>query len=291
MVLRLDPRLPLVWRSPVSLQFGVDRPAVRLDDVSEAEERMLAALSTGVTRDGLAVVAASAGADEASVARLLGAVGPALLARRPRAEPHRVVVSGSGAAAERIADALVGSGVAVLHEVDVDRVGARPDLAVIVDDFVLPPQAHAYWLRRDIRHLPVVFGDAVVRIGPLVEPGTGPCLYCVERARVDADPARPAIASQLWGRRSPLHGAAVDAEAAAIVARTVAARFDGGPSRTVSAASIALDPRTGVTTTERWQPHPECGCRVPRGTATADAQPPASAPSPTTTAAAATAPA
>ncbi len=57
MVLKLDPRFPLVWRTPSSLQLGVDPAVVTLHDVSETTERLLAALVAGV---GLLLLALSA---------------------------------------------------------------------------------------------------------------------------------------------------------------------------------------------------------------------------------------
>ncbi|KZX20015.1 hypothetical protein [Rathayibacter tanaceti] len=49
MVLRLDPRLPLLWRSANALQLGLDRPLVILDDVGYAEELLLDALRLGTS--------------------------------------------------------------------------------------------------------------------------------------------------------------------------------------------------------------------------------------------------
>ena len=71
MVLRLDPRLPLLWRTPSSLQFGVDDPPVVLEAVSAAEERMIAALRVGVSRSGLEMISATAGGRHGEAAALL----------------------------------------------------------------------------------------------------------------------------------------------------------------------------------------------------------------------------
>src|SRR5690606_10559654 len=77
--LRLDPRLPLVWRSPDSLQIGVDRAIVVLESVTNAEERMLAALVGGTTDAALALLAETAGATPDETAALLRRVAPALV--------------------------------------------------------------------------------------------------------------------------------------------------------------------------------------------------------------------
>ncbi len=57
MIFQLDPRIPRVWRTPTDLQFGVDRQLLVLHDVTAAEERLIADLEHGVTRDGLTALA------------------------------------------------------------------------------------------------------------------------------------------------------------------------------------------------------------------------------------------
>ncbi|WP_317232827.1 hypothetical protein [Clavibacter capsici] len=86
MAIRLDPRLPLVWRTPDSLQLGVDRPPVVLTAVSRLDERLLAALVQGVSRGGLDMIAATEGATPAQVTQLLDLVRPALLPPREKGE-------------------------------------------------------------------------------------------------------------------------------------------------------------------------------------------------------------
>lgn len=276
MVLRIDPRLPLVWRSPTSLQLGVDAPPVTLVDVSEAQERMISALVAGITRPGLSMLAAAAGADDGEPDRLLRLVEPALVDGDPDPGPRTVVIAGRGATVERLADALASNGVQPrLVGGDLAAAGRARGLAVVVGHFVLDPAFHGLWLRRDLPHLPVVVGDTGVRIGPVIEPGHGPCLHCLERWHTDADASWPAMASQLLGRRSPLDGGIVAGEVAAIAARTVLARLAGGPAPT--AVSVRLDAGTGATSSSPWRRHPECGCAALPGTGTAGAASTASA--------------
>jgi bacteriocin biosynthesis cyclodehydratase domain-containing protein len=270
MVLRIDPRLPLVWRSPSSLQLGVDAPPVTLVDVSEAQERMISALVAGITRPGLNMLAAVAGADDGAVDRLLRLLKPALLGSAPPLGPRTVVIAGRGNAVERIADALASDGVEP-RLVGGDLAAARNarDIAAVVGHFVLDPAFHGLWLRRDLPHLPIVFGDTGAQIGPFIEPGHGPCLHCLERWHTDADPSWPAMASQLLGRRSPVDAGIVAGEVAAIAARMLLARLVGGPAPT--AVSVRLDAGTGATAPTVWRRHPECGCAALPGTGTADA--------------------
>lgn len=280
MILQLDPRHPLVWRTPTSLQLGVDDPRVCLDDVTEAQERMISALVVGISRPGLDLIARSSGADHQAVADLLVSVRGALRSSTPGPAPMSVVISGVGETVERMSSLLETVGVSPMAAgADPERTADGGGIAVIVAHFVVDPALHGVWLRRDVPHLPVVLGDTGARIGPFVEPGAGPCLYCLERHRTDADPAWPAMAAQLWGRRSPLDSGLVAAEVAARATRMVLGRLtSGGGPASGPAMSAFLDAVTGGVGFRSWRAHPECGCVALPGTATAGAGPDASAP-------------
>ncbi|MGV8884628.1 MAG: hypothetical protein ACOH1T_03435 [Microbacteriaceae bacterium] len=261
MALTLDPRYPLVWRTPHSLQLGVASPPVVIDPVTTAVERMLDALVHGVTLSGLGMIGRDAGASEADVDAFVTRVRPALLASS--APSVTVLVAGSGLTAERIARGLAGAGVRVVATSGGSAAASAAhhepcDLAVIVAHYVIEPQLHGAWLRRDIPHLPVVIADTSVMIGPFVEPGVGPCLYCLMRARTDADAAWPAIASQLWGAHSAAETPLLAGEIAAIVARLVTARAVGGAAPMHEARE--LDVATGVVTRVPRAVHPSCEC-------------------------------
>ncbi len=260
MTLRLDPRLPLVWRSPFTVQIGIDPVVVRIDDVSDAQQRMLAALVVGTSSPGLAVLAGGS-ASEAVRARddLLDLVTPALEPAAPSAL-GTVAVSGSSTLVTAICGLLADHGVEVLVATDaVDLADSAPDLAVVVGHLVLAPQLHAVWLRRDIPHLPVVVGDTATTVGPMVEPGSGPCLLCLELHRRDEDPAWPAIATQLLGRRSSVETAILVAETAAAASRAVIERLRNPAGRS-TAESVRIDGTTGERRRRVWLMHPECGC-------------------------------
>jgi len=284
MVLHIDPRFRLVWRSPDSLQFGVDDPPVTLYDVTEAQERMIAALAVGISGPGLSMLAHSAGADAGEPERLLRQLDPILLVEtpKPRPRPRTIVIAGHGATVDRMADVLVACGMTPrLVGRNIPAAAEALGVAVVIAHFVVDPAFHGLWLRRDVPHLPLVFGDSGARIGPLVEPGTGPCLHCLERWHTDEDPAWPAIASQLLGRRSPIDEGLVAGEVAAIAVRLLLARLAYGPGD--SAESVWVDAVSGSTERTLWRRHPQCGCEALPGIGTADVESSASAqPRPTT---------
>jgi bacteriocin biosynthesis cyclodehydratase domain-containing protein len=252
MVLKLDPRYPLVWRSPSSLQLGVDPAVVRIDDVSDTAERLIAALVSGVGLPGLTMLARG---DTAELDTTLRLVEPALLPERA-SEPAATVValSGTGRTLDAIASTLHGAGITVIAADAVER----PRLAIAVGHHVLPPDVHGHWLRRDVPHLPVVLTDTATVVGPLVRPGEGPCLHCLELHHRDADPAWPAIASQLLGRRSLAESTITASETAAVVARLVLGWVAGDD---VGRSVLRIDARSGARTERTWPAHPECGCR------------------------------
>lgn len=261
--LRIDPRLPLVWRSPDSVQLGVDHPVVVLESVTNAQERMLAALVGGTTRGGLALVAEAADASADDVAAFLRAVAPALVPAPGERRGRDVVVTGVGAAAERLRYALDERGLLARRA----GAGERPDLAVIVTQFVVDPADRARWLSLDVPHFAVVLGDRGAQLGPLVEPGTTPCLHCLELHRRDADPAWPAIASQLWKRAATVDTPLFAGEVVSQAVRLIEARL--GPGPVAAATSVTIDALTGDRARRDWAMHPECGCAVPPGTGSA----------------------
>lgn len=263
MLLRLDRKYPLVWRSPDSLQLGVDDPPVTLSGVTIAQERMLSALNVGTTRPGLSLIGTQSGLTEREVSRFHRLVAPALESPQVPGRPI-VVVAGTGPTVDRLAYRLTEAGLSPrLVGQDPHSAVATPLLrnapfAIVVAHYVLDPEFYGLWLRRDLPHLPIVFGDTSVRIGPVIEPGNGPCLYCLDRRRTDADPAWPAIASQLWGTRSTAESPFLASEAATMAARLALVHVRGLPF--AAGTSFTIDAETGGTNARHWLPHPECAC-------------------------------
>lgn len=278
MAIALDPRIQRVWRTPDCLQFGVEQPVLVLDGVSAADERMLAALACGVTREGLQLLAERAGAPPGAATALLKRVAP-VLARdegldsrdeRPPGRPPFVVLDAAGPTASHLARMLTDAGAEVRGGLAWDDPALdRAEAAVLVGSYAIQPQRPARWLRRDIPHLPVVFGDAGVTVGPWVRPGAAPCLRCVDLHRTTADPAWPVMATQLHTLPPPGEDAIVSAIVAARAAALVLAGVEAARGRP------ALPPPAGVSwrllrdrtewggadwVSATWEPHPECGC-------------------------------
>jgi len=264
MILRLNPRLPLVWRTPDTIQVGIDHPVVVVSGVTFALESVIAGLQAGVPLSGALLLGREGGASAATVTRLIEQLGPALVEHGtcgPVARPI-VVVDGAGPTSERLR--------VLLRELDlVGGAAARPSntppaLAVLIGHYVLQPDRHTHWLRRDVPHLPVIYGDAGVRIGPLVHPGAGPCLVCVELAHVDLDPAWPALACQLVRRTAATETPRLSME---VAARVAALAHDLLGNRAAHSApllghSVVIDAATGEVTRRVHLAHERCACRA-----------------------------
>lgn len=262
MALALDSNVQRVWRSPHALQFGVESPVLVLDPVEAAEERMLAALAGGVTLAALRLVARNAGAPAHTADALVARLAPVLV--RSGIRPHRpapdplVMLDGVGPTAARIVTLLGAEGVPVRSDVGEDDPEAEASVAVIVAAYAVAPRRHQRWLRRDVPHLAVVLGDTGVTVGPLVRPGAGPCLRCVDLHRRDADPAWPAMAAQLHTLPPPGDGDLIAGAVAAVATGNVLALLRGTSPPAGRAARF--DPATGCWSSRSSRPHPECGC-------------------------------
>ena len=273
MALRLDPRIPVLWRDPTTVQLGLDHPSAVLEGMGPAEEAMLAALRVGIGESGLALIAREHGADEAAarslIRRIRAALADAVCTERPT-----VLLVGEGVLADRVATALAdGATVVRAPQAAADAAEVACTLVVLVVDWIVPLELMGRWLRRDVPHLPVIASDDSVTVGPLIEPGVGPCLYCRHRALADDDPAWPTLAIQLAALPAPTLPAAVQFDAAAEVAR-VAATWTSGPVH----HSTAIDAATGARRAREWRRHPECACddalTAPAGTGSAAAASP-----------------
>ncbi len=263
MTLTLDPRLPVLWRTPHSVQVGVDAAVVLLGTVTTAHERMLAALSVGLTPDGLTLIGTDSGLSAEQVAEFAIAIAPALVT--PSSPPHAIVhIDGFGPTANRLEWRLREAGLEPrrVGPSDHDELVRTPldtvELAVIVGDYVLDPERRGRWLRRDIPHLPLVYGDTSITMGPFVEPGIGPCLYCLELHRTESDPAWPALASQLLGKASAVQSPFFASEVATLATRWVLSRVIDGAAR--ASTALAVSAETGQRSEKTVLAHPECSC-------------------------------
>lgn len=141
---------------------------------------------------------------------------------------------------------------------------ARPDVLVLVEEDAADPARAHVLMGADLTHLSVVVREADVQVGPLVRPGSGACLRCLDLHRRDADPAWTTVLAQLGGtrRRGLAEDGVLSTVAGALAAHEVLAHLDGRPARTRS-ATLEMALPDALPRVREWQPHAECGCRGP----------------------------
>lgn len=254
MVLHLDDAYPLVWRTPTSVQVGIDAPHVVLVEVTAGVERLLAALRAGISVSGWEMLARDANVSPSDAQHVLDVLAP-VMAAPAVAPPTRALVTGTGPLAYALAGLLQDAG--ALAPADDEH----PALAVLVADWVIGPDDAARWLRDDVPHLPIVSADRSITVGPLVEPGAGPCIYCVHLAHTDDDPAWPAVSAQLWGRAAPRQSQLTVLSAATFAARVVLARLRDGAGPAPRGWRISADGAAISGWTART--HSRCSCAAP----------------------------
>ncbi len=263
-MLKLNPAHTMLWRSPTSVQFGADEPVAYLPLMNTAIERVITALSSGVSDVSLVAIARESGMTDGQLAELLAALTPALVGA-DNISPWRITIDGTGPTAETITMMLSASG----HTI----VTTRPDVVIVIGHHVLRPDQTGSWLRRDIAHLPVLFGDSLVRIGPLVTPGVGPCLHCVYLDHAEADASWHILATQLLGRKSRLETPRTCGEVAAMITRWI--DNSAGPEMPSRLANrrhpreglatgevVLLEARSGRTTRVTYRQRAECACQA-----------------------------
>jgi hypothetical protein len=275
-MLRIDPSLSLVWRTPTSIQIGFPSPVVQTELIPP-EEHLLVALRAGANWTSLMGLSEIYGLSPEDCRAFVRRIEPAFVIEAQHRQ--RVGIDGHGATAQAIARLLAATcdvrfinAAMVEHErlAPDRRISAhkrariekeldrwRPDAVVIVGTYAISGARNGVWLRREIPHLGVILGDRESRVGPFVRPGHGPCLSCVEMSAMDADPARLAMLAQLAGKPCGGETALVSAEVATIVARVLADELKPGEV-------MRLDATTGLWTVETTSTCSRCSCRALR---------------------------
>ena len=139
---------------------------------------------------------------------------------------------------------------------------AEPDVVVVVEHGAADPARSELMLGTGTVHLPVLVREADAVVGPLVVPGTGPCLRCLDLHRADADPAWPRRVAQLVGAPPGPAVGVLAAVCAGLAAAAVLRAVDDPPARTWVRAGTTVEVALPgvVPRTRTWEVHPDCGC-------------------------------
>ena len=242
-LLHLDPSLPVVWRSPESLQIGIDPPRAHIDSLDQRFLPVLAALQTGISEEGCAAIASHEGLTHEETEGFLHALIGALTHRSPDPLP-RLCITGSTSHLSTFARVLWDLGY---------RDDQPADEAILVASFVMPASAYHPWLAGDVPHTPVILSDQAMIVGPRVTPGEGPCLQCVWENHAQAEPALVALATQLSARSAATDTSAFHALAAWHTRSLLRARIPG--------LTYRIDRYTGEVSHHREEASESCLCR------------------------------
>ena len=98
---RIDPALPLVWRTPTDVQLGATTARVVLRDAGELEIGLIAALRHGASLETLRIIGTGLGGAVVDVERVLAALEPAF---EPVSEGRQARRRVAGGLACRIAE-------------------------------------------------------------------------------------------------------------------------------------------------------------------------------------------
>jgi bacteriocin biosynthesis cyclodehydratase domain-containing protein len=286
MPLVLDPRTPVVWRDPSTLQVGVDRPTLVLSPVSRLDERVVAAVAAGHGAGGLPTLVAHLGLDRAAVEASVERLRPALGGDSQPIAPPSVVVGGPGPVADAVAR-LLGSCGADVRRAHADLPPPTNATGVLVGGHVVDPGVVREWVRSDLTHLVVRLGDRHARIGPVTVPGTTACARCLDLHAGEADRAWPAIAGQLSARPLTAPPLLSVHEVATRAARRLWSRLSGADGTPDDSEVESISIAEGLVTRATVPPHPECGCAALPRTGSHAVRRRAPAPTGSTTAAAA----
>jgi bacteriocin biosynthesis cyclodehydratase domain-containing protein len=152
----------------------------------------------------------------------------------------------------------------------------RPDLVVLIQHGAADASVAGHLLSADLPHLSVVIREDDVLVGPLVRPGNGPCLRCLDLHRGDRDPAWPSVLAQLLGPSSAgpePEETALSTLAAGLVALQVLAQLDGISEPATVGATLEIELPDGLIARRSWPAHPRCGCHWPPRSETVADQP------------------
>lgn len=269
-IVRLRSSARPVRRGPGEVQFGLSPGhGIVLAGLSEQETKLLLSLegSAGTSRD--VALAKRFGVHPQRVRDLVAALhGHDLLEEtstpRPDHRDRSVWAPGRGNVVEQIRSHLVavgvGSGLEPAARVETQP---SPDLVVLCASDAVTPDVARIWQDAGTPHLPVILRDGAVVVGPLVLPGSSPCLRCLDLHRRDRDHAWPSILTQISSPACEL-GSPVEAppaQAATIAALVAMIAVESlSKNARVTGLSWELSLPWPAVHTRAWTAHPECDC-------------------------------
>jgi bacteriocin biosynthesis cyclodehydratase domain-containing protein len=158
----------------------------------------------------------------------------------------------------------------------------RPDLVVLIDRLAADSTRADRLLAADVPHLSVLVRETTVLVGPLVRPGQGACLRCLDLHRSDRDRQWPIVLAQLLSAatagRAPREETSIAQLAASLAALQVLGQLDGRSVPASVGATLEVELPDGLIARRPWPTHPSCGCSGLPDTPPGPTRPPDRAP-------------
>lgn len=281
MAYKLNPDFPLLWRDLSTLQLGYDSALSVFRNLSNTHAQILEGLKTGLSLGGIQMMAARGKIAPAELEDFIRSLSPALLfdgdllpkvlpeVLEEPVKPRRFSVSieGPSRLCERVWGLLhseqgIWPGVGYESSEDLsnpEEKNVRP-LVILVARFISLPEHSQKHLQNETLHLPVVFGDQGVRIGPLIQPGIGPCNYCLYLWKEEEQPWLATTSTQTLGLcAASEHGTLFLRAIAELRVQLDRIHSEGFSDRHESIRIL----RNGEISKQEWFPHPECYCCRP----------------------------
>ncbi|MDC7123088.1 thiamine biosynthesis protein ThiF [Cellulomonas fimi] len=139
---------------------------------------------------------------------------------------------------------------------------SHPDVVVVVEHGAADPVRATLLVGSGVPHLSVVVREGDTVVGPLVDPGQGPCLRCLDLHRTDADPAWPRLVAQLV--TAPAAPDRPEVGVVAGVAASLAAAWAltvlDGTAAAAAGTTYEVGLPDALPRVREWAVHPDCGC-------------------------------
>ncbi|WP_370893602.1 hypothetical protein [Janibacter sp. GXQ6167] len=274
---RLTRPIQILRRPDGTIQLGLGpHDALRVVGVAPHECLWLLTLDGSRSVDQACDDAIAHGMSPDRARHLLTHLGPHGLLGEGRARPlddPPVIIQGAGQVPALLAEVLRQAGLsrvlrdptgdaAVLPSSSPDGERAMP-VVVIASHVPVAATSGDAWRAAGASVLPLWCGPGHASIGPLVLPGVGPCLHCLELTRVDLDPGWPWLRAQVSAPRVgppvPVDGDGATCGLAAGLAGVVVLDHLAGRGLPLGSSIDVTVP--GPTLARRvWHRHPLCDC-------------------------------
>ena len=247
--------------SPDTAVIAATRPGEAHEVLRRRRDALVQVRGTGRVGVGVATLLTAAGVGRLRITPIAGDA--------PRVLPRSIAPLGPPASAlgqpARTAARAAASRAALTDSTGRPAEGSVTALIVVCPPRVVAPELAEQLAASGRPHLVVMSDGPLARVGPLVVPGSTPCLRCLELHRRDRDPTWPLVLTQVAHQRGP-HRSATDGVLATLAASVAAlhalALIDDptGPAPPSAGGMVELRIPELQWRRRAWGEHPECGC-------------------------------